>query len=424
MWFGSRSERNRVCRTFLLQMKTQFLGGLGGARGVVQPSRNVQAPGSKIRRCRERNWSFERAVKVLNRRLHHRDICAHGHTNCKRRWNDAVTTTTAPFKLAIMASLHHGGSAIRGCSQVTQALRRMHRLRASRTAVPVTAARHMATFSQLESMGGAGGASGMHARALPVSPSYFSRQPRFNDSYLLLAKLADRYRKLPLIPKDQVQPVAWKNLENFRQAVGEHVKATEFVKCMELVKALNQIHPSLRPQEVDDALLVFKKAVQPYSNVEKIIPIDKFGRALGTGRRKQSVARAWVVEGTGEMLVNGKTLADAFGRVHDRESATWALRATLRTDKYNVWALVEGGGTTGQAEALTLAVAKALMAHEPALKPALRRGRSSQYDSISFYDISNLIANTNSSWLCHARPEEGRKEEAWPCQGEKDACLG
>jgi small subunit ribosomal protein S9 len=232
-----------------------------------------------------------------------------------------------------------------------------------------------------------------------VSPSYFSRQPRFNDSYLLLAQLAERYRKLPLIPKEQVQPVAWKNLENFRQAVGEHVKATEFVKCMELVKVLNQIHPSLRPKEVDDALLVFKKAVQPYSNIEKTIPIDKFGRALGTGRRKQSVARAWVVEGTGEMLVNGKTLADAFGRVHDRESATWALRATGRTDKYNVWALVEGGGTTGQAEALTLAIGKALMAHEPALKPALRRGMLRHH---IFALVYMVLTNANCilfSWL-------------------------
>lgn len=50
------------------------------------------------------------------------------------------------------------------------------------------------------------------------------------------------------------------------------------------------------------------------------------------------------------------------------------MKATDRIGKYNVWALVEGGGTTGQAEALTLAVGKALLGHEPALKPALRRG--------------------------------------------------
>lgn len=75
-------------------------------------------------------------------------------------------------------------------------------------------------------------------------------------------------------------------------------------------------------------------------------------------------------------MVNGKGLHAAFGRIHDRESAVWALKATQRIDRYNVWALVEGGGTTGQAEALTLGVAKALMVHEPLLKPALRRGES------------------------------------------------
>ena len=74
------------------------------------------------------------------------------------------------------------------------------------------------------------------------------------------------------------------------------------------------------------------------------------------------------------MLVNGKSLADIFARVHDRESALWALKATDRINRYNVWSIVQGGGTTGQAEALTLGIAKALLAHEPLLKKTLRRG--------------------------------------------------
>jgi hypothetical protein len=82
-----------------------------------------------------------------------------------------------------------------------------------------------------------------------------------------------------------------------------------------------------------------------------------------------------VVEGTGEAMVNGKTLTDYFGRLHDRESAVWALKATQRLDKYNVWAVTSGGGTTGQAESIMLAVTKGLMAHEPDLKPALRLGK-------------------------------------------------
>lgn len=212
-----------------------------------------------------------------------------------------------------------------------------------------------------------------HARAVPVSPSYFTRTPRFYDNYLALEKLMEQYEELPVIPAAAVERVAWKTLDDIRQELGEQVKASEFARCMALVKRLNSIHPDLKPQEIKDVLDGFKRSVQPFTNVAKPIPIDQFGRACGVGKRKASAARAFVVEGTGEVLINGKTLAEYFGRVHDRESAVWALRATNRIDKYNVWVKVEGGGTTGQAEATTLAIAKALLAHEPALKPALRR---------------------------------------------------
>lgn len=96
---------------------------------------------------------------------------------------------------------------------------------------------------------------------------------------------------------------------------------------------------------------------------------------MGIGRRKESTAKVFLVEGTGEVLVNGHSIVQAFPRTHDRESALWALKITQRMDKYNVFALVSGGGVTGQAESLTLALAKALLVHEPALKPALRRGK-------------------------------------------------
>ncbi|KAL2170088.1 hypothetical protein VTG60DRAFT_5183 [Thermothelomyces hinnuleus] len=212
-----------------------------------------------------------------------------------------------------------------------------------------------------------------HARAVPVSPSYFSRTPTFNDRYLTLEKLAKAYANLPVVPAADAERVAWKTLADLRQSFGEPVKATEYVKCLAIVKRLHQIHPDLKPEAVTAALQDFKRDVQGFHNVPTPIPIDRFGRALGVGKRKSSTARAFVVEGNGQILVNGKTLAEYFGRVHDRESAVWALYATDRIDKYNVWARVEGGGTTGQAEALTLAIAKALLAHEPALKPALRR---------------------------------------------------
>jgi small subunit ribosomal protein S9 len=282
-----------------------------------------------------------------------------------------------------MASLRHGSIALRGCCRIAQSLKKsknMEQLRAPGIAVTFAALagakRCNSTFSDaFDEVIGGERIPPVHARVVPVSPSYFSRQPAFTDSYLRLQKLMNSYKNLPLAPEGTVERVAWKTLSDYRVSVGEDsIKATDYGECMLLVKRLHQIHPKLKPREVSEAVEYFKRDIQPFGNVAKPIPIDRFGRALGVGRRKTSTARAWVVEGTGEVLVNGKSLVDAFGRVHDRESAVWALRATERTDKYNVWALVEGGGTTGQAEALTLAISKALIAHEPGLKPALRRG--------------------------------------------------
>ncbi|OTB05760.1 hypothetical protein M426DRAFT_32145, partial [Hypoxylon sp. CI-4A] len=212
-----------------------------------------------------------------------------------------------------------------------------------------------------------------YARPMPVSPSYFSRHAQFNDSFVLVQDLSRKYGRLPTVLPGQAQRVAWKTKEQYRLAVGEAVKARDYSACIGLVKRLNQIHPDLMPQEVQDGIRPFKRDINIYLNTPKPIPIDKFGRSHGVGRRKSSMARAWLVEGTGEVLINGKTLNDAFGRVHDRESALWGLKTMERMDKYNVWALVEGGGTTGQAEALAMAIAKALAVHEPALKTPLRK---------------------------------------------------
>ncbi|KAM0285138.1 hypothetical protein ACHAQH_001567 [Verticillium albo-atrum] len=212
----------------------------------------------------------------------------------------------------------------------------------------------------------------VHVRAFPASPSYFTRQPRFNDALVELTALFERYQKLPILPPDEVPPQLWKTLDGYSLFTGEPIKALPYSQVLRMVKRLHQIHPKIMPGEVKEVLEGFKRDINPFLNVAKEIKLDQFGRALGVGRRKESTARAWVVEGTGEVQVNGKPLSQAFGRIHDRESAVWALKSTERIDKYNVWALVEGGGTTGQAEALTLAISKALMAHEPALKPTLR----------------------------------------------------
>lgn len=212
-----------------------------------------------------------------------------------------------------------------------------------------------------------------NARVVPASPSYFTGRPDSTDNYLNLLALLRRYQTLPTVAPAQAPRVAWRTVTQYRLLVGEQIRASKYHKIVEVLQRLNRIHPAVMPTPLKQAIEIYKRDIDPYAVNKRPNIIDADGRAYGVGRRKSSSAKVYLVQGEGEVLVNGKSINSAFGRIHDRESALWALKATRRMDKYNVWALVSGGGSTGQAEAITLGAAKALMVFEPALKPALRR---------------------------------------------------
>lgn len=244
-----------------------------------------------------------------------------------------------------------------------------------------------------------------HARAVPAIASYFSRTPELNELYIRISQLLSQYHHLPTITQAEAPTTSWMRLKDMRAKLGEPIKASHYAKVIRVAKRLNLIEPTLLPEQVRMAVEKFKRDINPFSNVAKPGVLDAAGRAVGVGKRKESTARAFVVEGNGEVLVNGKSLSQAFGRVHDRESAIWALQATERLDKYNVWALVEGGGTTGQAEALTLAVAKALIVHEPALKTALKKGAHSPIFSSS---PGSILTSCPQLDVSHETQEQSR----------------
>ena len=210
------------------------------------------------------------------------------------------------------------------------------------------------------------------ARVVPTSPSYFTGAPNFTDNFLAVEAAYRKYHLLPVVTPGP--RIAWKSLVEYRTAVGEQVKEAKYTELLRAIKWLSRIQPALMPEEVIHLLDKFKKDFQPDSGLQKPRVLDELGRARGVGRRKASTAVAWLVDGEGEVLINGRSLSQYFGRMHHRESAIFGLKATGRVDKYNVWVLAKGGGLTGQAEATTLAVSKALLVHEPLLKPALRRG--------------------------------------------------
>lgn len=97
-------------------------------------------------------------------------------------------------------------------------------------------------------------------------------------------------------------------------------------------------------------------------------------RFYATGRRKESVARVWLIPGgTGQILVNDRPLLDYLCRISLFEHVLEPLRVTNTLGMFDVKATAEGGGLTGQAGALRHGIARALVVWNEELRPVLRR---------------------------------------------------
>ncbi|MCK9489261.1 MAG: 30S ribosomal protein S9 [Xanthomonadales bacterium] len=93
----------------------------------------------------------------------------------------------------------------------------------------------------------------------------------------------------------------------------------------------------------------------------------------GTGRRKSSTARVFLRPGSGAIMVNSKTLDNYFGRETARMIVRQPLELVESTDKFDAYVTVEGGGSTGQAGAIRLGIARALVDYDAELKSPLRK---------------------------------------------------
>ena len=91
-----------------------------------------------------------------------------------------------------------------------------------------------------------------------------------------------------------------------------------------------------------------------------------------SGRRKCSVARAYVSKGTGVILINKRDYKEYFKTPTLQYYVLQSLNNAKSVGEYDVKVNVNGGGTTGQAQAVRLAIAKALVEIDPELKKALR----------------------------------------------------
>jgi len=93
---------------------------------------------------------------------------------------------------------------------------------------------------------------------------------------------------------------------------------------------------------------------------------------IGTGRRKSSVARVRMTPGKGSILVNGKDFKDYLCRDTLATVVTQPLNTVEATDKYDISVNVNGGGLTGQAGAIRLGIARALLQVDSEFRPSLK----------------------------------------------------
>ena len=93
----------------------------------------------------------------------------------------------------------------------------------------------------------------------------------------------------------------------------------------------------------------------------------------GTGRRKHSVARDRVYNGTGKITINGRDIDDYFGLETLKLMVRSPMALTSTEGKFDIVVNVVGGGTSGQAGAIRHGLSRALLQYDPELRPVLKK---------------------------------------------------
>jgi len=126
----------------------------------------------------------------------------------------------------------------------------------------------------------------------------------------------------------------------------------------------SQETPLIDPEKVK--AMVPKSAASPSSPpapTEKLSASDLGSKEYiwGLGRRKKSIARVRIRPGSGKIIINKREVDKYFTNLRDQNDVRSPLVATENLERYDVWANVNGGGSTGQAGAIVLGIARALM---------------------------------------------------------------
>lgn len=158
------------------------------------------------------------------------------------------------------------------------------------------------------------------------------------------------------------------------EAVAPAAAETEAVAPVEQPAAPEAVEPEMPSSDLPELNIGAGGSDVTYTT--DIVPVvrgkvDRFGVAMGTGRRKTSVARVRIKEGSGQIQVNGRLLDEYFTVERDREMVLAPLKLVGRRENVDVTVRVNGGGTTGQTGAIILGIGRALQGLDPECHEAL-----------------------------------------------------
>lgn len=278
----------------------------------------------------------------------------------------------------------------------------------------------------------------------PDSPSYYTGKSNFYDGVELIQDAihttSNILRSLSLLPlpdfaRASLPPLmpVWKNKAEMTSVFECALTTARYRRAVQLLNQLNDMRRIAETagcqdvvQSISSVVVMFEKSnKEEYLNRGKRKPVqfDEHGRTYTVGKRKTSAARVWVIpasagkaatnvdgaaKSVGSILVNNLPLSTYFPLPADREKVVRPLKITGLLGAYNVFALVRGGGTTGQSGAVAHGLAKGLAAHAPDTELILRRCLS-----LSYLSSVCILTSLNTSQTYPPRPPHGGEEEDW-----------
>lgn len=251
------------------------------------------------------------------------------------------------------------------------------------------------------------------ARPKPTLPTFFAGKPilenAINEMEDALKRGQDGLRKEHIFPLPPhlavpIPRASWLGATEMSSILDTKLRTSHYRRVTSLLNQLAMLREIAKRAEQPDVLVPLQDLLSQYERPTSLGQdasyekpdghIDQYGRSVSMGRRKESSAKVYMIKTkvlaepsaasnldtvatsldhvpTGEILVNSLPIHQHFPRPSDRETILRPLRLAGLIGYYNIFALTKGGGTSGQAGAVALAIARGVATHRPELRDVL-----------------------------------------------------